>query len=249
MSTLFGSDHVGKTICINQSNYLPWRGYFDLIRKSDEFIVFDHVQYTRRDWRNRNRIKTRTGLMWLTVPVENADRLVVVQLIDETKVLNGYWVTKHLKTLHHCYHRAPHFDAVMGWLKPLYLDMAEEPFLSTINLRLLQAISRALGLTTPLRRCTDLLGANSLEGMDRTTRIIRLCQSAGATRYLSGPAAKTYLNERTMAAAGIDVEWMDYGGYPDYPQLWGEFQPLVSIVDLLFCMGEKAGEYIGRRLP
>jgi WbqC-like protein family len=238
---------VRKTICINQSNYLPWRGYFDLIRKSDEFIIFDHVQYTHHDWRNRNRIKTPSGVQWLTVPVEHAGRLALHQCIDETRVLDGRWIRKHLKTLRHVYRTAPHFDAVMNWLEPLYMDVAAEQLLSTINMHFLRAICGRLAILTRLRRCTEFLAGGVLEDLDRTTRIIRLCQLAGATHYLSGPAAKVYLDERAMAAAGIAVEWMDYSGYPTYQQLWGEFEPLVSIVDLLFCTGVDAPKYIGSR--
>lgn len=237
---------MSKTICISQSNYIPWRGYFDLIRKSDEYIIFDGVQYSCKDWRNRNKIKTRNGLQWLTIPVESAGRLKRGQQIDETRVVDGRWVGKHLKSLHHAYHNAPSFDGVMTWLGPLYKEIADEPLLTVINERLLRAICAELQIATPLRRAVGYADASATDGAHRTARIIRLCHAAGATRYLSGPAAKAYLDEEAMATAGIEVEWMDYGGYPIYPQLWGCFEPRTSIVDLLFCTGNKAGDYLGR---
>lgn len=237
---------MGKIICINQSNYLPWRGYFDLIRKSDEFIIYDHVQYTHHDWRNRNRIKTPNGLLWLTVPVEHSGRLTRHQKIDETKVSDQRWATRHLKNFRHFYRKAPYFDIVMNWLEPIYTDILEEPLLSDINVRLLQETCSWLGIPARLLRCTDVIAGSELDQMDRTARIIRLCQMVGASHYLSGPAAKAYLDVCAMAEVGIEVEWMNYGGYATYPQLWGDFEPSVSIIDLLFCMGKKAGEYIGK---
>ncbi len=235
-----------KIICINQSNYVPWRGYFDLIRKSDEFIIGDHVQYTHKDWRHRNKIKTRAGLQWLSVPVQSTGRIETHQRIDETRVVNQLWVGKHLKSLHHAYHRAPHFAWTFAWLEPLYRQMAGESLLSHINERMLRVICSALDIRTPFSRTTDYLDAATMDSMDRTSRIISLCRAARATRYLSGPAAKGYLDEAAMAAAGIEVEWMDYTGYPPYPQLWGAFEPNISIVDLLFCVGARARDYIGR---
>jgi WbqC-like protein family len=238
---------MSRTVCITQSNYIPWRGYFDLIRKSDEFIISDNFQYTRWDWRNRNVIKTRAGLQWLTVPVQSSGRLATRQRIDETRVVDGRWVGKHLKSFHHAYRKAPHFEAVMAWLEPLYEEIGKERLLSVINERLLRAVSAALTIQTPFRRTTDYIDSAAMDKMDRTTRIIELCRAARATRFLVGPAAKIYLDEQAVTAAGIEVEWMDYANYATYPQLWGDFQPRTSIVDLLFCVGDKAGEYIGSR--
>ena len=144
---------MSKTICISQSNYIPWRGYFDLIRKSDEYIIFDGVQYSCKDWRNRNKIKTRNGLQWLTIPVESAGRLKRGQQIDETRVVDGRWVGKHLKSLHHAYHNAPSFDGVMTWLGPLYKEIADEPLLTVINERLLRAICAELRIRDPAASC------------------------------------------------------------------------------------------------
>jgi hypothetical protein len=102
-----------KTICINQSNYIPWRGFFDLIRKSDEFVIADSVQYTNKDWCNRNQIKTRSGLLWLTVPVENFGRLLTSQRIESTRIADPRWAAKHIATFRHAYRGASCFAEVM----------------------------------------------------------------------------------------------------------------------------------------
>ncbi|MBN8998776.1 MAG: WbqC family protein, partial [Rhizobiales bacterium] len=176
----------------------------------------------------------------------NADRVAARQRIDATRVADPNWSRQHLELFHHCYRRAAAFEPVIAWLQPLFRALADEPLLSVINLGLLKAIAGRLDLATPIRRTSDYLADAEIEDLDRTERIIRLCRAAGADRYLSGPAARTYLDEAAMAKAGIAVAWMDYSGYPPYPQPWGAFAPNVSIVDLLFCTGDEAGRYIGR---
>jgi hypothetical protein len=236
-----------KTISINQSNYIPWRGFFDLIRKSDEFVIADSVQYTNKDWRNRNQIKTRSGLLWVTVPVENSGRLLTSQRIESTRIADPRWAAKHIATFRHAYRGASCFAEVMDWLEPLYRELAGEVMLSAVNEQLLRKFADYLEIKTTITRSSDYLSSEVLDSLDRTQRIILLCKVAGATRYLSGPAAKTYLDENAMSHARIDVEWMDYGGYQPYPQLWGTFEPTVSVVDLIFNTGIDAIRYVGRR--
>jgi hypothetical protein len=236
-----------KTICINQSNYIPWRGYFDLIRKSDEFVIFDNVQYTHRDWRNRNQIKTRSGLLWLTVPVAHSGHRLTSQRIERTCITDPRWAVKHLATFRHAYRGASCFVEVMNWLEPLYHEVSGEAMLSVVNERLLRRLADYLGISTPIRRTSHYFSAEALDGLDRTERLIVLCKAAGARRYLTGPAAKSYLDEGAMAGAGIEVEWMDYGDYQAYPQLWGAFEARVSIIDLIFNTGSDAVRYLGRQ--
>jgi hypothetical protein len=239
---------MSKTICINQSNYIPWRGYFDLIQKSDEFLIADSVQYTHKDWRNRNRIKTRSGLVWLTVPVTSSGRLLASQRIEQTRIADPRWAVKHLTSFHHAYRNAPCFSEIMSWLEPFYRDLASEVMLSIVNEELLRRLADYLCINTLLSRTSDYVPAEALDDLDRTQRIILLCKTVGATRYLTGPAARAYLDESAMACAGVTVEWMDYGGYQTYPQLWGGFEPHVSIVDLIFNTGSNAARFIGRAL-
>jgi hypothetical protein len=238
---------MAKTICITQSNYIPWRGYFDLIRKCDEFIIADGFQYTKQDWRNRNLIKTRDGLLWLSVPVKKSGRISTSQRIEETPITDPRWTVKHLASLRHAYRKATCFREIMDWLEPLYFELASETMLSLVNERLLRRFADYLKINTLISRTSDYQPAEALDRLDRTERLIQLCKAAGAARYLTGPAARAYLDEAAMVQAGIEVVWMDYGGYQPYPQLWGAFVPNVSIVDTVFCLGTRAADYIGAR--
>jgi len=233
-----------RTVAIVQSNYLPWRGYFDMIRSVDEFILFDSVQYTRRDWRNRNIIKTPQGPRWITIPVEVKGKYF--QAINETRIADPRWAAKHIRTIEANYRRAAAFEEVASWLFPLLEGAGNESLLSKANERLLLALSERLNIETSLRRCTDLIPRGDLAAMGPSERLLALCQAAGAGRYLSGPSARTYLDEGMFSTAGIEVAWMDYGGYPDYPQLWGPFDGEVSIVDLLLNVGEAAPRFTMR---
>lgn len=233
-----------KTVVITQSNYIPWRGYFDMLRSADEVILLDSVQYTRRDWRNRNRIKTADGLTWLTIAVEATGRYL--QAIDETRIADPSWSKKHIRAIELAYRNAAHYSAVAPWLFGLLESVAAEPLLTTINERTIRATCEWLGLWPNIRRCTDLIAHDTLRAMEATERLLALITKSGASRYLSGPAARAYLDLERFRAAGIEIEWMSYDGYSSYPQLWGGFQPHVSIVDLLLNTGSQAFGYLTR---
>lgn len=225
-----------KSIAIVQSNYVPWKGYFDLIASVDELVLFDDMQYTRRDWRNRNRIKTPQGLQWLTIPVEVKGKYL--QKICETRVSDSVWAVNHWKTLCHNYARAEFFDACKPVLEALYLE-CRDPLLSRINHRFLHEICQLLGIGTKLTWSMDY---RLCEG--KTERLVDICKQAGATRYLSGPSAREYLDEALFQSAGIEVAWMDYSGYRPYRQLFGPFEHSVSILDLLFNEGPNARSFL-----
>jgi WbqC-like protein family len=231
-----------KTVVILQSNYLPWRGYFDLLRRADLFVVLDVVQFTKNDWRNRNIIKTPSGPQWLTIPVRHS--LGEATTIDRATVADTRWAAKHIKSLKQCYSRAAAYDETASWLFGLIERLAVETQLSVINVQLLAAIAAQFGIRTPIIQCTDLLHRDLIVGAEPSQRLVDLCRAAGATHYLSGPAAQSYLNTGLFSAHGIAVDWMSYAGYPPYPQLWGAFDPKVSIVDLLFNTGSEAATYI-----
>jgi WbqC-like protein family len=233
-----------RTVVITQSNYLPWRGYFDLIRQADELILLDSVQYTRRDWRNRNKIKTASGPLWLTVPVEVKG--LYHQAIDEVRVADRGWSAAHRRAIELAYGRAPHFPDGFAWLDGLLADLAGETSLACVNEALLRALCARLGIATPIRRCTDVLERETLKRTDATGRLVDLAIAVGATRYLTGSAAQGYLDVSAFTRRGIEVEWMSYEGYPDYPQLWGAFEPAVSVIDLLLNTGPDAPAYLGR---
>ncbi len=225
-----------KKVAVIQSNYLPWKGYFDLIAASDEFIVFDDMQYTRRDWRNRNLIKTPNGLQWLTVPVKVKGKYH--QTIRETEIDGNEWALKHWKTLLQHYRRAKCFSELAQELEPLYLKN-EHSHLSQLNRALIEWVCAKLNIKTVLSNSWDYI---LKEG--KTERLADLCCQAGATEYISGPSAKGYIDEGLFAERGIKLTWFDYAGYREYPQLWGSFAHNVSIIDLLFNCGEEAQQYM-----
>lgn len=226
-----------KRIAILQSNYLPWKGYFDLIASVDEFVLYDDMQYTRRDWRNRNRIKTPAGLQWLTVPVRVKGRFE--QTIRDTLIDGSDWAGKHWKALSLNYRQAPSFEATAAWLAPLY--QRGWTHLSMLNRALIEAVCAQLHIATPLSNSWDYALAD-----DRNERLASICAQAGAQIYVSGPSARTYLDEAAFRRQGIAVEWFDYGPYREYPQLWGAFERQVSIVDLLFNVGVDAPGLVRR---
>ena len=225
-----------KTVAIVQSSYIPWKGYFDLINSVDEFILYDDRQYTRRDWRNRNRIKAPGGPVWLTIPVMSKGKYL--QRIDETYAENNIWRTRHWQSLRQSYSRAPHFAAYTQLVEELYLG-SQERRLSLINRDFIEAICRLLGIATTVRWSTEY----SAEG-SKTARLVDLCRQAGATAYLSGPTARTYLQESLFEAHGIAVRYIDYSNYPAYPQVYPPFDHHVTILDLLFHTGPEARKHM-----
>jgi hypothetical protein len=228
-----------KTVAVVQSNYVPWKGYFDLIRSADEFVLYDDVQYTRRDWRNRNRIKTPDGVQWLTIPVEVKGKYH--QTVRETRVSDRGWAENHLTRLRHAYGLAPFFRDYESLAVELYTEAVGLEFLCEINARFIRRLCGVFGITT---RITDS-SAYRLDNPDPSGRLLDICLQAGATMYLSGPAAKSYLDEDLFRKAGVAVQYMDYAGYPEYPQLHGPFEHAVSMLDLLFMTGSRA-EYLNR---
>jgi WbqC-like protein family len=221
-----------KRVAIVQSCYIPWKGYFDLINLVDEFILYDDRQYTRRDWRNRNRIKTPQGSTWLTIPVEVKGRYE--QRIDETQIADPSWGYRHWKTLTHNYATTPCFDDFRKPIEELY-RAAVDRRLSAVNRLFLQAVCELLGIETQFTWSTDY-EANGA----KTERLVSLCRAASATAYLSGPSAREYMDESLFEDAGIELEYMDYSGYPEYPQQHPPFDHAVTILDLLFNTGSEA---------
>jgi hypothetical protein len=225
-----------KSVAIVQSNYIPWKGYFDLISSVDELVLYDDRQYTRRDWRNRNLIKTAQGTIWLTVPVQVKGRYD--QTIQETTVSDPTWADRHWRTIEQAYRPAPCFDELRDVLYRLYAD-CDDVLLSRINRRFLDVICELLGIRTRIVWSSEY----AAEGA-KTERLVSLCRAAGATSYLSGPTAKAYLDESLFADAGIELRYMDYSGYPEYEQLHPPFEHAVSVIDLLVHTGRSAPRYL-----
>jgi hypothetical protein len=222
-------------VAILQSNYIPWKGYFDLINTVDIFVFYDEVQFTKNDWRNRNIIKNATGQQWLTIPViqKNLD-----QKIDNTIIAHSLWIRKHKQAIELNYRKSKYFDEVFPIIEDLY--QIENDNLSLINQKLILNINKLLELETKIINSTEL----SLKG-DKVQRLVHACKKLNATTYVSGPRAKEYLDETLFHQNRIQVEWKDYSNYDDYSQLHQPFNHNVSIIDTLMNLGiEKTQQYI-----
>jgi hypothetical protein len=223
-------------IAIIQSCYIPWKGFFDLIGRCDEYVVFDSAQYVRRHWHNRNRVKTANGAVWLTIPVISKGRFD--QPIDEVEIEKS-WADHHWRTLELAYRRAPFFEALSPLVRHWYERAEKETRLTEINMIFLREVAQLLGVKTKITRDT----AYPSQGI-KTERLLGIARAAGADCYLSGPSAKAYFDEPMFNAAGISVEWMNYANYLEYPQLYSPFEHAVSVLDVLFNTGSDAPAYL-----
>ncbi len=222
-------------LLILQSNYLPWKGYFDLIASVDQMILYDTAQFTERDWRNRNKIKSGDGLKWLTVPVVKSGRFG--QSVEEVEIKGSDWVDRHLALIETSYADAPHYQFMRDTIEPAL--RAGHTRLSALNRDLIDRLCAVLSITTPITWSHDYPHTG-----DANQKLVELCQAAGATELVCGPAAQSYLDVEGLAAVGTAVRWYDYSGYPTYPQRHGPFEHGVSIIDLLAETGPEARKYM-----
>lgn len=225
-------------VAVIQSNYIPWKGYFDIIHDVDLFVFYDDVQYTKNDWRNRNKIKTPMGVKWLTIPVGTD----LNRLICEVELTNPVWHKKHWRMIEHCYSKSPFFYLYKELFRHVYLGRKWES-LSELNQYLIKHIAvECLNIKTEFHdsREYDILGTNA----NANHRLLKLLQSLKADTYVSGPAARKYIDEKVFTQAGIKLVYKDYSNYPEYLQLYPPFEHNVSIVDLLFSCGSDSPCYI-----
>ena len=217
-----------KVLVVLQPSYLPWLGFFDQLNKADVFIYYDCVQYDKNGWRNRNKIKSATGAKWITVPVKNARRSKQALLNTEIAVEHR-WEQKHIKMLKEAYSRSKYLDLYMPDLEKILLKKHERlvDLIYEINAKVIGW----LGIETKVLRASEF----PLEG-DRSHRLLNLCHSVGASAYLSGSSARSYLETSIFEKTGVSVIWQDYL-HPVYNQLHGPFLSHLSIVDLLFNEG------------
>ena len=215
-------------LVVLQPSYLPWLGYFDQMHQADTFVFYDDVQYDRDGWRNRNRIRTHDGWQWLTVPVQLKGKFGA--RIGEVEIdPRRPWSKKHIASLSQSYARAPYVKAHL----PALQAILSEPWskIADLSIRLAEHICRELGIETETLRSSELAVTGS-----RNERLVTMCQRLGATHYLSGSAARSYLDVAMFEQAGVQVEFHDYE-HPTYPQVHGEFIPFLSVVDLMFNCG------------
>lgn len=226
---------VMKRVVILQSNYIPWKGYFELIKKTDLFIFYDDVQYTKYDWRNRNKILTPSGPLWLSIPCGINEK----RLICEVRIDCVSWQKEHWATIERNYRESRYWDYYSPYLEEFYLQNVWK-HLSELNQAFIKdTCDKFLGIKTEFSDSREY----SLK-YSKGERIMELLKQVGATHYLSGPAAKSYLKEESFVKENIDLEWMDYSGYPEYEQLYPPFTHNVSIIDLIFACGPDAPAYI-----
>ncbi len=226
-----------KKVAMFQSNYIPWKGYFDIIHDVDVFVFYDDVQYTTRDWRNRNLIKPKNGLTWLTVPVVNQglrDKKIYEVEIDTA----SGWQQKHFKTITMSYAKAPYLKKYMDVLEELYLGKTWTN-LAEMNVFFTKKICALLGIEAEFVNLQDLNVTGEKDG----EKILNVCEKLNCNYVLNGPAAKEFIRQELFDENGVTIEYKTYD-YPTYRQLGFPFEHKVSILDLLLNTGEKAPEYI-----
>jgi hypothetical protein len=223
---------------ILQPSYIPWRGYFDMIYKSDIFVFYDDVQYDKHGWRNRNRIKTSSGSRWITIPVYAKNNIQQNIPINQVRIdWSQKWNQAHHDILRQSYKSAPYYKKYELLLKQLY--NRKDPFLADFTIEFIKVLSQELGI-----RKTEFLRSSTLKvNGKKTDRLAEILLRLGATHYITGPSAKDYLEVDKLNSLGITVEFMSYN-YPEYHQFHGPYDPQISILDLLFMVGPQVQNYI-----
>ena len=226
-------------VVLLQPSYIPWRGYFDQIRRADLFIFYDDVQYDKHGWRNRNQIKTAQGKLWLTIPVHSKGVTSGLPIKDVQIDWSKPWAKSHLKSFITSYTKAPFFKQYLPLLESFY-EARHDELLSDFTIETTILLARMVGITsTRFMRSSELMGITG----QKTDRIINILKQVNASHYISGPSARDYIEPHKFDEAGITLEYMEYH-YPEYPQLYPPFDPYVSIFDLLFMTGNDALTYI-----
>lgn len=226
-----GSDGPPKTLVVLQPGYLPWLGFFDQMRRADVFVYYDDVQYDKHGWRNRNRIKTPSGPLWLTVPVlhHGLGQPLILDAVIDTR---SGWARKHVSSIRQYYAKAPYLKRLLPELE----ELLQRPWTHLVDLdvAVVDLMRRWLGIRTPIHRASQL----GVSG-GQSERLVNLCRHFGAARYLSGSAARDYLDVRAFDAVGTEVIWQEYA-HPAYPQQFPPFVGHLSAIDLLLNCGDES---------
>ena len=226
-----------KRVAVLQSSYIPWKGYFHIMKLVDEFVLYDDVQFTKNDWRNRNKIKTPQGIKWLTIPIPNKISHMKTK-ICEVKIEDIFWPEKHWAAIETNYKAAPYFSLMESSIRKMYEEAATKKYLSEINFIFLNGIAELLSITTRLTWSMDYNACGV-----KTDRLLDMLKKMEAKIYLSGPSAKNYIEENKFEELGIELEWMKYE-YPEYLQLYPPFEHTVTVLDVIFNCGREAPYYI-----
>lgn len=216
-------------VAIHQPQYLPWLGYLDKLDSADVFVILDTVQFKKHEWQNRNRIRTKDGWQWLTVPIidrfpERIDRVEVNSRTD--------WQRKHCQALRLHYGRAPFWEP----LGPELIALLEKPWarLCVLNVAVLELLCQRLDIQTPIRLASTLSARE-----DPTDRLIDLCRALGGTVYLAGQGGREYMDVGRFVQAGMAVQFQAYR-HPEYPQRYTPFISQLSVVDMIFNCGPES---------
>ncbi len=229
---------MSKKLGVIQSSYIPWKGYFDIVRSVDEFILLDDVQFSKGSWRNRNVIKAQNGPQWLTIPIDVKGKLTQNICDAQVSPKNNNWTRKHWGSIEAAYLKTRYFREYSGTFRDIYKNLTETN-LSKINHIFLTTLCDILEIKTKITWSMDY---HILD--EKNERLIDLCKKTGSTFYLSGPAAKDYMDLALFEKSGIQVKFADYSGYPEYTQLFPPFEHAVSVLDLIFNEGPNALQYM-----
>jgi hypothetical protein len=214
-----------KTVVVLQSNYVPWRGYFSLLAAAQECVIYDSCQYTKNDWRNRNRVLLADGRRWLTIPVETAGRFG--QSIYEVGISDPEWSNRHLTIIKQALGDAPQFATLEKSLFPVFERCSKMSKLHDVNVELLRTCAALAGIATRITLDSEYRLADE----SPTARVAELVEQAGGSRYVTGPAGLNYLDLAEFEARGIRVDVIDYGSLKPYAQLHSGFEPGVTVLD------------------
>jgi len=227
-----------RKLAIIQSSYIPWKGYFDIIKEVDVFVFLEDVQFTKQDWRNRNKVKTKDGARWLSVPVKASKHHMRQKICEVMVDSNSNWQKKHFYTFQMNCSKARYYANYKYLIEDFYLNKKWQ-YLSEMNMYMTKKICEALGIEAEFYNSKDF----DFEGR-RTDKLVNMCRRFGADYYLSGPAAKGYIEPGKFEKAGIVLEYKDYSGYPEYNQLYPPFDHYVTVLDVIFNCGPEAPFYI-----
>lgn len=224
-------------IAILQPNYIPWKGVFDLINRVDTFVFYDDVQYTTKDWRNRNKIKTENGSMWLSVPVLNKSRrhqLICDAMIDKTK----HWQKDHFKKISFYYKKTKYFNEYKHLLDTIYLEN-QWNCLSELNIYSTMLIASEIGINANWIKSSDL----KIHGSKNGEKVVKICKMLGCNEFINGPSSKAFMDEHLFKQNGIRLDYMSYS-YPEYEQAYEPFLHQVTVLDVLFNCGKDSKKFI-----
>jgi hypothetical protein len=224
-------------IIITQSNYIPWKGYFTTMKYATHIVLYDDAQYTKRDWRNRNKIITQKGPTWLTIPIDVKGKFN--QKVNEAKVKNNQWPIDHWNKIRENYKKAPHFKQYSKHFEDIYLkELPKYEYLSDINRFMLVTCVDLLGIDIEIldSREFDIRGG-------KTGKLINICKDLEAGEYFTGPAAKGYMEENLFDENNIKLTYYDLENFPEYNQSWDGFSHYISVLDMFFNLGDETSKY------